>query len=120
MANADGYAARPSRDAPYRQFAKEIADARLQTICAALLLLSLLFAAACSPNPEPQVQVRLVYPPLPPTVCARKPTAPPVEADDRAWALHKKADSDAGDDCRDRLDAVDRLVRSWMQPPAED
>lgn len=93
---------------------------RLQTICAALLLLSLLFAAACSPNPESQVQVRLVYPPLPPTVCARKPISPPVEADDRAWALYKKGDSDAGDECRDRLDAVDRVVKSWAHPPLQD
>jgi hypothetical protein len=85
---------------------------RFQTTCA-VLLLSLLFVAACSPSPEPQVQVRLVYPPLPPTVCARKPVAPPVEADDRAWALYKKADSDAGDDCRDKLDAVDQVVRGW-------
>lgn len=89
-------------------------------IYAALLLLGLLFAAACSPSPEPQVQVQLVYPPLPPTVCARKPTPPPVEADDRIWALYKKVDSDAGDDCRDRLDAVDRVVRSWAQRPAQD
>jgi hypothetical protein len=35
-----------------------------------------------------------------------------VETGDRAWALYKKADSDAGDDCRDRLDAVDRVVKS--------
>ena len=80
---------------------------------AALLLLSLLFAAACSPSPEPQVAVRLIVPPLPPTVCARKPAPPPVEADDRAWALYKKTDSDAGDDCRDKLDAVDRVVKGW-------
>lgn len=82
---------------------------------AAALLLSLLFAAACSPRPEPEVQVRLVYPPLPPTVCARKPAPPPVEADDRAWALYKKADSDAGDDCRDKLDAVDTVLRGWTR-----
>lgn len=87
---------------------------------AALLLLSLLFAAACSPSPEPQVQVRLVTPALPPTVCARKPIPPPVEADDRTWAIYKKADSDAGDDCRDKLDAVDRVVKGWAQPPAQD
>lgn len=93
---------------------------RLQTICAALLLLSLLFAAACSPSPEPQMLVRLVTPPLPPTVCARKPAPPPVEADDRVWALYKKADSDAGDDCRDRLDAVDRVVKSWVDSPLQD
>lgn len=84
---------------------------------AALLLLSLLFAAACSPRPEPQIQTRLIYPPLPPTVCARKPVAPAVAADDRAWALYKKADSDAGDDCRDRLDAVDAVAKSWMKTP---
>ena len=84
------------------------------------VLLSLLFAAACSPSPEPQVQVRLVTPPLPPTVCARKPAPPPVEAGDRAWALYKKADSDAGDDCRDRLDAVDRVVKSWANPLLQD
>jgi hypothetical protein len=86
---------------------------RIQTKFAAALLLSLLFVAACSPSPEPQVQVRLVTPLLPPTVCARKPAPPPVEAGDRAWALYKKADSDAGDDCRDRLDAVDQVVRGW-------
>lgn len=85
---------------------------RFQTTCA-VLLLSLLFVAACSSRPEPQVQVRLVTPPLPPTVGARKPAAPPVEADDRAWAIYKKADSDAGDDCRDKLDAVDRVVGGW-------
>lgn len=89
-------------------------------IYAALLLLGLLFAAACSRSPEPQVAVQLVYPPLPPTVCARKPTPPPVEADDRTWALYKKADSDAGDDCRDRLDAVDRVVGGWPRPSTQD
>ena len=82
------------------------------TIVAAALL-----CAACSPRPEPEIQTRLVYPPLPPTVCARKPVAPPVEADDRTWALYKKADSDAGDDCRDRLDAVDRIVKGWTNRP---
>jgi len=61
--------------------------------------------------------VRLIYPPLPPTMCARKPVPPPVEADDRAWALYKKADSDAGDDCRDRLDAVDVVVKNWTMKP---
>ena len=76
-----------------------------------------LLCAACSPKPEPEVQTRLFYPPLPPTVCARKPAPPPVEADDRAWALYKKVDSDAGDDCRDRLDAVDAVVKSWMKTP---
>ncbi len=84
---------------------------------AAVLLLSLLFGAACSPSPEPQIQTRLIYPLLPPTVCARKPAAPAVEADDRAWALYKKADSDAGDDCRDRLDAVDAVVKNWTKTP---
>ena len=82
------------------------------TIAAAALL-----CAACSPMPEPQVQTRIVYPALPPTVCARKPVAPAVEADDRAWALYKKADSDAGDDCRDKLDAVDAVVKGWTNRP---
>jgi len=76
-----------------------------------------LLCAACSPKPEPEMQVRLVYPPLPPTACARKPVPPPVQADDRAWAIYKKADSDAGDDCRDRLDAVDRVVKNWTMKP---
>jgi hypothetical protein len=60
----------------------------------------------------------MVTPPLPPTVCARKPAVPPVEADDRVWALYKRADSDAGDDCRDKLDAVDLVVRGWA--PAQE
>lgn len=76
-----------------------------------------LLCTACSASPEPQVQTRIVYPTLPPTVCARKPAPPPVEADDRAWALYKKADSDAGDDCRDKLDAVAAVVKSWMETP---
>lgn len=69
------------------------------------------------PKSESEIQVRLVYPPLPPTVCARKPVPPPVEADDRAWVLYKKAVSDAGDDCRDRLDAVDAVVKNWTMKP---
>ena len=76
-----------------------------------------LLCAACSPNPDPQARIRLIYPPLPPTVCVRKPAPPPVEADDRAWALYKKADSDAGDDCRDRLDAVNAVVTGWIKTP---
>jgi hypothetical protein len=92
---------------------------RIQTKFAAALLLSLLFVAVCSPSPEPQVQVRLVTPLLPPTVCARKPAPPPVEAGDRAWALYKKADSDAGDDCRDRLDAVDQVVGGWPKATSD-
>ena len=87
----------------------------LQHMLAALLLLSLLFAAACSPSPEPEIQTRIVYPALPPTVCARKPVPPAVETDDRAWAIYKKADSDAGDDCRDKLDAVDAVVKGWAR-----
>ena len=82
-----------------------------------MLATAALLCAACSPKPDPQVQIRLVYPPLPPTVCARKPVPPPVEADDRAWALYKKADSDAGDDCRDRLDAVNAVVTGWIKTP---
>jgi hypothetical protein len=82
-----------------------------------MLATAALLCAACSPKPDPQVQIRLVYPPLPPTVCARKPVPPPVEADDRAWALYKRADSDAGDDCRDKLDAVDRIVKGWTKTP---
>ena len=84
---------------------------RLNFAAAALL------CAACSPQPEPDVQVRLVYPPLPPTVCARKPVPPAVEADDRTWAIYKKADSDAGDDCRDKLDAVDAVVKASTNRP---
>ena len=38
-----------------------------------------------------------------------------VDADDRAWAIYKKADSDAGDDCRDKLDAVDAVVKGWAR-----
>lgn len=45
--------------------------------------------------------------------------APAVEADDRAWAIYKKADSDAGDDCRDKLDAVDGIARGWSQKEIE-
>jgi hypothetical protein len=29
-------------------------------------------------------------------------------------SLYKKSDSDAGDDCRDRLDAVNAVVKSWV------
>ena len=82
-----------------------------------MLAAASLFCAACNPKPDPAVQIRLVYPPLPPTVCARKPAPPPVAADDRAWALYKKADSDAGDDCRDRLDAVNAVVTGWIKTP---
>jgi hypothetical protein len=79
------------------------------TVAAAALL-----CAACAPKSESEIQVRVIYPPLPPTVCARKLMPPPVQADDRAWALYKKADSDAGDDCRDKLDAVDAVVKGWV------
>jgi hypothetical protein len=59
---------------------------------------------------------RLVYPALPPTSCARAPAPPALEASDKAWALYKQARDAAGDDCRDKLDAVHELVKAWPPP----
>jgi hypothetical protein len=58
---------------------------------------------------------RLAYPILPPTRCARAPRPPALEASDNAWAAYKQVRDAAGDDCREKLDAVDALVRHW--PP---
>lgn len=78
----------------------------------------MLIVAACSGSQPsqpllPEQNTRIVYPAMPPTKCARKPEAPPVDADDTAWARYKRADSDAGDDCRDKLDEVDRVRETW-------
>jgi hypothetical protein len=59
---------------------------------------------------------RIVYPPLPPTLCARAPAPPRLEASDNEWALYKQARDAAGDDCRDKLDAVDVVVKGWPPP----
>ena len=84
-------------------------------IYAVLLLPSVLIAAACSAPPSETV-TRLVYPMLPPTLCARAPAPPALEASDRDWALYKQTRDAAGDDCRDKLDAVDAIVKSWPPP----
>lgn len=70
-----------------------------------------------SPPPLPEQNTRLVYPPMPPTKCAREPVAPAVDADDRDWSAYKRAKDDAGADCRDKLDEVDRTVTKWPKPP---
>jgi len=50
---------------------------------------------------------------MPPTKCARAPAAPAIDASDNEWARYKRARDDAGDDCRDKLDAVDVTVQAW-------
>lgn len=54
-----------------------------------------------------------VYPPMPPTKCLRAPVAPAPAASDNDWAAYKNARDKAGDDCRDKLDAVDATVSAW-------
>lgn len=76
----------------------------------------MLTAAACSAPPSETV-TRLVYPSLPPTLCARAPLAPAPEASDNDWAAYKQARDAAGDDCRGKLDAVDAIVKTWPAPP---
>jgi hypothetical protein len=85
----------------------------LRRIYAAALLPSVLTAAACSSPTKPVT--RIVYPALGPTLCARAPAPPKLEASDNAWAAWKQARDAAGDDCRDKLDAVDAIVKTW--PP---
>lgn len=83
---------------------------------AAVLLPSVLIVTACAatqPPPLPEQVTRIVYPPMPPTKCARLPDAPDVTASDNEWALYKNARDTAGDDCRDKLDAVDGVVSGW-------
>ena len=80
-----------------------------------LLLPSGLTAAACS-SPPPEPLTRIVYPALPPTVCARAPRAPALETSDNAWAAYKQARDAAGEDCRNKLDAVDAIVKAWPSP----
>lgn len=93
---------------------------RQNLLRAALLLPSVLIATACSTNrpapaPLPEQRTQIIYPAMPPTKCARAPTAPAVDADDASWALYKHQRDDAGDDCRDKLDAVDAVVGKWPQ-----
>jgi hypothetical protein len=80
----------------------------------AALLPSLLTAAACS-SPPAETVTRIVYPALPPTACARLPAPPDIAASDNAWAAYKQARDAAGDDCRDKLDAVDAIVKEWRR-----
>lgn len=54
-----------------------------------------------------------VYPPMPVTKCDRAPVTPQVFDNDADFALWLKAVSDAGDDCRLKLDAVDGVVSKW-------
>ena len=81
------------------------------------VLLSGFTATACShtplPSPEPRTVTVTVYPAMPDTKCARAPTPPSVDASDREWAAYKKARDNAGDECRDKLDAVDAAVKAW-------
>jgi hypothetical protein len=57
---------------------------------------------------------------MPPTRCARAPAAPEIDASDNEWSAYKKARDNAGDDCRDKLDAVDAVVKSWPRIQATD
>jgi hypothetical protein len=82
----------------------------------ALVPLPVLLAAACT-SPPAETATRLVYPALPPTLCARAPSPPKLEASDNAWAAYKQARDAAGDDCRDKLDAVRAVVAGWPSPP---
>lgn len=50
---------------------------------------------------------------MPPTKCARAPVPPALDADDKDWAVYSHADHDAGADCRDKLDEIDRAVSQW-------
>jgi hypothetical protein len=73
---------------------------------------------ACASAPPqtqtlPEVKTILVYPVLPSTKCARKPALVALPADDKAAAIFLRGALDAGDDCRDKLDAVDRVRESW-------
>jgi hypothetical protein len=86
----------------------------MQSRCACAILL-LVLLAACA-GPPPATVTRLVYPMLPPTLCARAPAPPKLDASDNVWAAYKQARDAAGDDCRDKLDAVHALARDW---PAE-
>lgn len=68
--------------------------------------------------PLPEQNTRLVYPALGvPLFCAAVPAAPAVDADDNAWAEYKAARDAAGDDCRDKLGAVKRVVDAWPKEP---
>lgn len=40
---------------------------------------------------------------------------PAIDASDNDWAAYKKDRDNAGDDCRDKLDAVDGVVSKWPQ-----
>jgi hypothetical protein len=62
---------------------------------------------------------RIVYPALPPTSCARKPVPPAIDASDNEWAIYKQARDAAGDDCRDKLDAVHAIVSGWPRMRGE-
>ena len=87
----------------------------MQKRCSRLLLLPVLLAAACA-SPPVQTATRLLYPVLPPTQCTRAPEPPKLAASDNAWAAYKQARDAAGDDCRDKLDAVDAIVKTWPSP----
>lgn len=73
-------------------------------------------AAKAPPPPLPEQVTQIIYPAMPPTKCARLPAPPAPAASDNDWALYKHARDDAGDDCRDKLDAVDAVVGKWPPP----
>jgi len=50
---------------------------------------------------------------MPPTTCRDAPIAPDPAASDNAWSAYKKARDDAGDDCREKLQAVHRAIDAW-------
>jgi len=96
---------------------------RLQRMFAGLLLLSLLFAGACSTRPlppPPEQQTRIVYPAMPTLECKAAPDAPAADADDNAWAAWKAQDHDAGQDCREKLAGVKSVVAKWPRTGGTD
>lgn len=86
----------------------------------------MLTVAACNrkPSPEPrpplpEQNTRLVYPALPSTTCPPLPVPPAVEASDNEWAAYKRARDNRGDECGDKLGAVDEVRRGWPAPPID-
>lgn len=89
---------------------------------AAILLLSLPFAAACAgkgqQQPLAEQNSRMIYPDLPPTICQDAPAPPLLDASDNEWAAYKWTDHQAGQDCREKLKAVHDTKAKWPAPPA--
>ena len=84
----------------------------------AVLLFSFTLVACETESPlRGLIQTRIIYPDMPPTKCARRPTVPDPRSCNDICMVEYLAQRDLADeDCRAKLDDVDAAISKWPKP----